>query len=364
MILKELAEAVEKSDVTRINGMREAIAGFDDPWKMHLSLFPVVDRVLNPPFINPHLPKMHNICRDLAFHLSKEGLRSLVYLESMEYARRPKLDLPARQASSGSTVTFRDIEKSIAAKDTEKVALLSDTLVERHGLREFIRRLLLLASGYLGQSLGHSVSCTAFILLELLERPGATWPGLFLLADYFCKGGFSVTPPFNGEDRGLPLDDSLSRSVTGTGFVDLHHTITLFAIERTRSFFTPGEYLHMVRAWEAFMGDKEASPRSFAPGGKISDYAQFRDSFDRLDVDLMLDLTGEMLASPSDRSRLCAFLTAGVCDLYQGNYNPHFLTGLGSLLWLINTRHHDVALVQNGLYQYLGFYFKNMKSES
>jgi hypothetical protein len=77
----------------------------------------------------------------------------------------------------------------------------------------------------------------------------------------------------------------------------------------------------------------------------------------------MLDLTGAMIGSPFDRSRLCAFLVTGVCDLYQGDYHRHNLTGLGSLSWLINTYHHNVGLVQGALHQYFGFYFKNVRSK-
>jgi len=95
----------------------------------------------------------------------------------------------------------------------------------------------------------------------------------------------------------------------------------------------------------------------------MGDYARFRESFSQLDADLMLDLAGGMIGSPIDRSRLCAFLVTGVCDLYQGNYDPHYLTGLGSLLWLTNTYHHNAGLVQDALYQYLSFYFKNVRSE-
>jgi hypothetical protein len=364
MILKDVVEAVEKSDVARINALRGAIDTYGDPWKIHLSLFPAVERVLNPPFINPHLPKMYNICRDLASHLSKEGKRSLLYLELVEYARRPKLEPAPRKAVPRSTVSFADIEKSIAEKDRDTVALLLDAFIEQQGLPKLIRRLLLLGSGYLSQSLGHSVSCTAFILLELLRRRGVNrWPALILLADYFCKGGFCVTPPVMEDIPELSLDECLSRSVTGTGFVDLHHTITLFAIERTRSFLTHAEHRHMMHAWARFMGEKPAEPRSFTPHGKIGDYARFRESFSQLDANLMLDLTGGMIGSATDRSRLCAFLVTGVCDLYQGNYDPHYLTGLGSLLWLTNTYHHNAGLVQDALYQYLSFYFKNVRSE-
>ena len=56
---KSLLEAVEASDVNRALEMcvRMVSQGVD-PWKIHLSLFETVQRVQNPPFINPHLPKV------------------------------------------------------------------------------------------------------------------------------------------------------------------------------------------------------------------------------------------------------------------------------------------------------------------
>ena len=208
-----------------------------------------------------------------------------MYLELIEYARRPKLGQVPWKTTPRSTVNFADIEKSIAEKDRDNVALLLDAFIEQQGLPKLIRSLLLLGSGYLGQSLGHAVSCTAFILLELRLRRGVNrWAALTLLADYFCKGGFCVTPSLTEDIPELSFDECLSRSVTGTGFVDLHHTITLFAIERTRSFLTRAEHRHMLHAWVRFAGDKPEQPRSFTTQGKIGDYAQFRESFSQLDT--------------------------------------------------------------------------------
>ena len=50
------------------------------------------------------------------------------------------------------------------------VAALMLAFLEQLGNVELARRLLLLGSGYLNRSLGHSISCTAFILLEMIER--------------------------------------------------------------------------------------------------------------------------------------------------------------------------------------------------
>lgn len=362
-MFEELAEAIENSDTARINGMKEAIRNHDDPWQIHLSFFPAVQRVLNPPFINPHLPKMYYICRDFAPYLSKEGIGSLVCLELVEYARRAKLEEAGLKPPPTSRIDFADIEKSIAEKDREKTAMLLCAFLDQQGGNELLRRLLLLGSGYLNQSLGHSVSCTAFILLEIIARSGTdATRTLFLLADYFCKGGFHTTPRLQS---GVPgsFSDHLPRSVTGTGFVDLHHTITFYAIERTKAFFTPEEYAHMTAAWLQFMDNKEAGLKSFSTDGKITGYDSFYKVFSQLDAGRVINLTGDMIGPQVERSRLCSFLITAVCDFYQGDYNPHYLTGLGSLIWFMNTFHHDVTLVQNALYQYLGFYFKGMKSE-
>lgn len=363
MQLKGLIEAVENSDVARIEAMKETIKGYHDPWQIHLALYPAAQRVLNPPYINPHLPKMYNICRDFVPYLSQEGMSSLVYLELVEYARRAKLEGQLPKPSRKMDVPFQDIEKSISANDREKTALFLYAFLQEKGGNELLRRLLLLGSNHLDRSLGHSVSCTAFILLEILERKGIyAMPALFLLADYFCKGRFHETPALKRSTVGGSLNSHLLRSVTGTSFVDIHHTITLYAIERTKPFFTGEEHEHMIASWLDFMGQKPAETTVFETSAKISEYVEFRDVFSKLDARLVVDAVGGMLASSEDRSRLSGYLVAGVCDLYQGSYDPHYLTGLGAFLWLMHSRFQEPILVQNALYQYLGFYFSGLKA--
>ena len=82
------------------------------------------------------------------------------------------------------------------------------TYLDQQGGPELARRLLLLGNGYLDQSLGHSVSCTGFMLLEMLDREDHDpWPVLAALANYFCRGRFNTTPSL--ED--LPATGSFSR---------------------------------------------------------------------------------------------------------------------------------------------------------
>jgi hypothetical protein len=56
------------------------------------------------------------------------------------------------------------------------------------------------------------------------------------------------------------------------------------------------------------------------------------------------------------------FLLQGLCDRYQGDYNPHYLTGLGSALWVVDQYRHQPNIAVNGLYQYLDFFFSGLKS--
>src|SRR3990172_10444427 len=161
-----------------------------------------------------------------------------------------------------SAVSFGEVELAIHQRDLEKTATFMATTYSQKGGKEFARRLLFLGSGYLDDSLGHSISCTAPILLEMIERQDQDpWPALTTLADYFCKGTFHTTPglrkltPFASEDA---VKHHLVRATSGTGIVNLHHTITVYTMERVRHFFNKEEYDHLVAAWIAFIGQKRA----------------------------------------------------------------------------------------------------------
>jgi len=259
--MDDLLQVLEASDPTQANDLftREMAKG-RDAWEIHLSLFPLVQRVLNPPFINPHLPKMYCIYRELIPYLKKDEIPAFIRLEITEYAKRPKLEKLPKANLLTSTVSFTDVESAIREQDWEKTSLLMATFYAQAGGTELARRLLLLGSGYLHHSLGHSISCTVFILLELLDRTDQDlWPAFATLADYFCKGGFHTTPPLR-RTPAFPsneiFDQHLLQASSGRGIVNLHHTITIYAIDRVRHFFTTEEYNHLVGAWIAFMEDK------------------------------------------------------------------------------------------------------------
>jgi len=361
-----LLQKLEESDAAAAAQLvRDEIGKKGNAWKIHLSLFPVAQRVLNPPFINPHLPKMYSICREFHPCLREEEIPALVMLEISEYARRPKLEKIPRSRLN-SSVSFMDLESAIRQGDREKAAALLYAFQEQKGREELARRLLLLGSGYLDQSLGHSVSCTAFISLEMMERTDQDpWPTLATLADYFCKGQFHTTPDLR-KAAALPPEETLNqhllRAASGPGIVNLHHTITRYAVERFRHLLSEAEYSHMIARWIDFMGAKRAKTISLDPseGTEVKDYTHFYQYFSKREEQPVLASLARMIPTEEGRRQVGRYLIKGICDLYQGNYDPHYLTGLGSALWVVNHYWNQPPIAINALAQYVNYYFSHM----
>jgi hypothetical protein len=369
MATPDLLSAVEESDTSAVKKLfNEMIRRGENAWEIHLSLFPVVQRVLNPPFINPHLPKMYCIYRELMPYLKKDEIPSFVNLEVTEYSHRPKLEKLPKETLPPSAVSFNDIETAIRHQDLEQTAVTMASFLSQKGAAEFARRLLLLGSGYLGESLGHSISCTAFILLEMLGRPDQDpWPALTALAEYFCKGRFGTTPalrklnPFSVDEA---IKHHLYRATSGLGIVNLHHTITLYAMERVHYLFTEKEYSHLIDSWIAFLGDKKMGQGvvNGPTAQPIARYDEFYELFSKMETKPLVARAERMISSSQGRLDLGRFLIKGLCDKYNGNYNPHYLTGLGSALWVIHHYWSQTSLAINALFQYVSFYFDSMKS--
>lgn len=361
-----LLQKLEESDAAAAAQLvRDEIGKKGNAWKIHLSLFPVAQRVLNPPFINPHLPKMHSICRDFHPYLREEEIPALVMLEISEYARRPKLEKIPR-GRLNSSASFMDIESAIRQGDREKAAALLYAFHEQRGKEELARSLLLLGSGYLDQSLGHSVSCTAFICLEMMERTDQDpWPTLATLADYFCKGQFHTTPDLR-KAAALPpeetQDQQLLRAASGPGIVNLHHTITRYAVERIRHLLSEAEYSHMIARWIDFMGAKRTKMISLdtSEGSELKDYTHFHQYFSKREEKPILASLARLIPSEEGRRQVGRYLIKGICDLYQGNYDPHYLTGLASALWVVNHYWNQPSIAINALAQCVNYFFSHM----
>jgi len=366
-MIDRLLKEMEQSDLEGVlDVIGEELTGKDRAWAIHLSLFPLVQRILNPPFINPHLPKMYSIIREFVPYLHENEIPPLVRLELSEYTRRPKSTALAKPSRQYPSICFSRIEIAIREGETEKAAAFMQAFLEQEGETELARRLLLLGSGYLDRSLGHSISCTAFILLEMLARRDQDpWPVLCTMADYFSRGHFRSTPELRGTDL-LPDEEheqQLLRATSGFGIVNLHHTITRYAIERVRHLLSEAEYAHMIDCWVEFLGDKSAEEPSAADGSKaVADYESFYSSLAQREEQSALSFLTGLIATPEGRQQLGRFLLKGVCHQYQGDYNPHVLTGLGSALWVVNRYHDRPPIAVNALRQYLNYFFTETAS--
>jgi hypothetical protein len=369
--MDNLLDAMETKDTAEADRrLKELFDDGWDAWEIHLSLFHFVQRVLNPPFINPHLPKTYAIIRELKGYLQTDEIPPLIGLEVIEYTRRSKLEKLKMTEGLKQTIAFGDIESAVREQDRGKTAALMASFHTQAGPDELSRRLLLLGSEYLSNSLGHSISCTAFILREMSVRTGEDlWPVFTLLADYFCKGKFYRTP-----DLGDTIDVNsagyiphlLLMATEGGGIVNLHHTITLYALERVRHLFSEKEYGHMMSAMIAFMGDKEEKQPAFdfIEAAKSIDYSMFNETFSGMDVNSVTGIAAGMMTSSQGRRRLGCFLIRAVCEAYQGDYDPHYITGLGSALWAIDRYWDQGTVAMNALYQYLDYLFNGLRPQN
>ncbi len=367
--IDDLLHALERKDTAEADRQLKKL--FDeghDPWEIHLLLFPIVQRVLNPPFINPHLPKVYAITRELVPYLRKEDIPLLIRLEVTEYTRRSKLEKMGKEKLLKHTVSFRDIESAIRDQDQKKTATLMATFHSQAGKDELTRRLLFLGSGYLSDSLGHSFSCTAFILQEMSARKSEDlWPAFATLADYFCKGRFHNTPSFGNSDDFTSVDSVprlLLQTTKGGGIVNLHHTITLYAMERIRYLFNKAEYRHMIGALTAFMGRKGGKPPEIDTprSSETTNYSSFNKTFSGMDARSVTALAMGMMTSSQGRRQLGRFLIKSLCEAYEGDYDPHYITGLGSALWAIDRYWNQDSVAMNALYQYLDYLFNGLRS--
>ena len=367
-MFRNLLDAIEASNLkTARKELESLLKSGIDPWTIHEALFPLVQRVLNPPFINPHLPKMYGINRELVTHLPSEDIPILVHLEVEEYTRREKSPHVSKPIIIPEVDTFGRIEKAIAKRSVDSTAMALFSFLKNKGSEELAKHLLLLGSGYLDQSLGHSLSCTAFMLLEMnVHKEEDPWPVMVALAHYFCRGNFHRRPDMQysaiSDYPEVFLIDT-KRAVSGTGIVALHHTITLYAIARCRHLYDHLEHDHLLTMWSAMLGQKkeELYPVNEFPSNPLTDYPHFYQLFLQSDPIQILPVAKKALDSSNERKRLATYLLRAVLQSYNGQYNPHYLTGLGSTLWIIEQFHQYPEIVLNGLNQYLDFFFSGVE---
>lgn len=87
-MIAQLLRQMNQSDMGGVSALiKKEITSGARAWAIHLALFPLAQRVLNLPFINPHLPKMYRIYREFLPYLKENEIPALVRLEITEYTK-------------------------------------------------------------------------------------------------------------------------------------------------------------------------------------------------------------------------------------------------------------------------------------
>ncbi len=96
----------------------------------------------------------------------------------------------------------------------------------------------------------------------------------------------------------------------------------------------------------------------------FSSYQDCYKVFSRLEPEPLISGIAQMIGTREGRMVMGSYLINGVCDRYDGRYDPHYLTGLGSALWLADRFWHRPVLALNGLYQYVDYFFESLRASS
>jgi hypothetical protein len=319
-------------------------------------IFPAAQMVLNPPYINPHLPKMYNILRDLYPTLDPESKSELVKLEVTEYTRRPKLP-QAPSIQEETSIGEGELEAAIEDGDVPRAAMILHTIERLNGNEALSKKLLTIGGAQLEGSLGHSVSCTTFILREISRHPPSeAFPSIWALANYFCKGKFLSNLERQSSSKPSDVDKNILRAVSGTGIRDLHDTITAYAIEKASPFIDENVVGKLIKRWVEYLGEKEEEPYRVTPDrlGPPS-YNEFLSLYLDHKTESLVTRSMKLVTEGNGVNDFGNYMIRCLLSDYDGNYDPHYFTGLGSLLWVINKYPSQSDVQSSALHQYLEF---------
>jgi hypothetical protein len=118
----------------------------------------------------------------------------------------------------------------------------------------------------------------------------------------------------------------------------------------------------MLTMWSKMMHGKKEKQFSLEKldAEKPDDFERFFTFFSRYDPVLVPDMVKASLDSNNDRQRMGYYLIKNVLQSYNGQYNPHSLTGLGSTLWIIKNFSDHPAIVTSAVFQYLDYFFDDI----
>ena len=118
----------------------------------------------------------------------------------------------------------------------------------------------------------------------------------------------------------------------------------------------------MLTMWMQMLADKQENliPVEEFTTEISPSFPHFFTVFSKYDPMPVVNMVKDMLNSKEDRARLENYLIKSVLRCHNGRYNPHYLTGLGASLWVIENFYNQPIIVLNALLQYLDFSFSGI----
>jgi hypothetical protein len=114
----------------------------------------------------------------------------------------------------------------------------------------------------------------------------------------------------------------------------------------------------MLTSWIEYVGDKRVELFPLERELDVpEDYGQFYRIFSDLDASETVNSLAGLLDTDLKRRQMGQFIIKGLCQRYKTDYNPHFVTGLGSIMWLIGRYWNQPDIVLTGLHQYISFFY-------
>jgi hypothetical protein len=368
----QLKEAVIRKDE---NAVAQIVTSLKqrDSW----SLITVIDELLplllmesNLRYGSFHKVKMSLFLRSLAIegYLSKATQWNLMRLIVLEAARCDWVDIRSDGTVSSKQNISSPAERMIEELDkgNSHNAFYYATALMSEEPEMLMQLLLTLGANAIPRSLGHSLSCFFPVVRNVIsaDHPQcntALLSYIMFLSRYSASKG-ELDRDYGQIEGAMDYDGFLRICASGTGIVDIHHTITFYvATEWEHATFNTARAVpySLLLNWVGDKNlDKEREQRSAeaAYSGKLPDtYEEFADQFSFEDLDGLTPLLYKMLEKRPGKT--IDWLFRLYSSYYNHGWNPHYYTSLYSAINLyMGDKVRDIVACRMALEQALKYF--------
>jgi len=368
----QLKEAVIRKDENAVERIASSLKKKDN-W----SLINIIDELLplllmesNLRYGSFHRVKMGLFLRSLAVegYLSKATQWRLARLIALEAARCDWLDIRSDGTGSSKQNISSPAERMIEELDkgNSHNAFYYATAFMAEDPERLMQVLLNLGANAIPRSLGHSLSCFFPVVRDVISA-GHPQCNTALLSYIMFLSRYSASKDVLDRGYGrvegdMDYDGFLKLCASGTGIVDIHHTITFFvSTEWERSAFNIDGSVpyRLLLDWVGDKNlDKEREQRSDEAkySGKLPDtYEEFANQFSLEALDGSTPLLYNMLEKRPGKT--IDWLFRLYSSYYNHGWDPHYYTSLYSATNLyMGDKVRDIVACRMALEQALKYF--------